>query len=340
METVAAASAMQSLAALRILFIGGYYRVLMDPVRTYLCTLQDLGADVVEYCTDQHRDMLDFGTRPYDCGSYGPVYVKWEGIRSIMEQHQPHLVVCCAGGLGFYPEVAAEIRKTSCLVGIAMSDPDMFLLTTSVIARSFDHFFTNHLGTVERHRKEGANAYWLPFACYPKFHYRRLPDPRFVCDVIVIGDAREDRAELVMPLRDAVKVKVFGGGWEKFGIEALNINMAAEGLIGSAFSSATIGLDFARNVAGLAIAKLRLVEIAGSGCIPCTEYSEEIPHLFDDSEILTFRTVPEMVEKIRRVIGEPGVVAALQRNTFWRIHSQHTVEHRWRFILEKCGVRV
>jgi hypothetical protein len=339
MKTLSVVSDTQSLAALRVLFIGGYWMGAMDVVRMYLGGIQDLGASVVEYCTDQNLGALDYGERPYDRGTFGPVYLKWEAIRPIVEQHDPDLVVCCAGGLGFHPEVADELRKTRCLIGLAMSDPDVFAPATRIISPSFDHFFTNHMGTAAEHRQVGANAHWLPFPCYPKFHHRRARDARFACDVIVVGPGREERAELVRPLMGEFRVKVFGGSWAGYGIEATELDLAPKGLIGAAYSSATIGLDFARNLAGLAIAKLRLFEIAGCGCIPCTEYSAELPHLFDDSEILTFRSPAELVENVRRVIRDPALAAVMHRNVYWRAHSQHTVEHRWRYVLEQCGIR-
>ena len=338
MQTLSVCSGAPSLESLRVLFIGGYWMGAMDAVRVYLCGIQDLGASVVEYCTDHHLDALDHGERPYDRGSYGPVYLKWEALRPVVERHDPHLVVCCAGGLAFHPEVADELRQTRCLIGLAMSDPDVFVLSTSVISASFDHFFTNNLGAAARHREAGANAHWLPFPCYPKFHYRRPRDARFACDVIVAGQGREDRAELIRPLVREFNVKVFGTLWAAHGIEAIDLNLAPTGLTATAYSSATIGFDFARNFSGLPIAKLRLFEIAGSGGIPCTEYSEELPHLFDDSEILTFRTATELEEKVRRVIGDPTLAAAMQRNVYWRAHSEHSVGNRWRYILEQCGV--
>jgi hypothetical protein len=338
MQTLSLRPASQSLEPLRVLFLGGYWMGAMDVVRMYLCGIQDLGASVVEYCTDHHLDALDHGERTYDRGTYGPVYLKWPAIRPIVERHDPHLVVCCAGGLAFPPEVADELRQTRCLIGLAMSDPDVFDRATSIISPSFDHFFTNHMGTVARHRELGANAHWLPFPCYPKFHYRRSRDARFACDLIVAGQGREDRAELIRPLVREFRVKVFGASWADHGIEATDLNLAPAGLIAAAFSSATIGLDFARNFAGLPIAKLRVFELAACGAIPCTEYSEELPHLFDDSEILTFRTALELEEKVRRVVGDPPLARDMQRNVYWRAHSQHTVEHRWRYILEQCGI--
>jgi len=110
MKTLSVVSDTQSLAALRVLFIGGYWMGEMDVVRMYLGGIQDLGASVVEYCRDQKLGALDHGERPYDRGTFGPVYLKWEAIRPIVEQHDPDLVVCCAGGLGFHPEFADELR--------------------------------------------------------------------------------------------------------------------------------------------------------------------------------------------------------------------------------------
>ncbi len=338
MQTLSVCSGSSSLEALRVLFLGGYWMGAMDVVRIYLCGLQDLGANVFEYCTDEHMDVLDYGPYPYDRGASSPVYLNWEAIRPIVEEHDPHLIVCCGGGLAFRPQVAEELRKSRCVIAMAFSDPDVFAPSTSIISPSFDHFFTNNLGTAARHQECGADAYWLPFPCYPRFHYRHPPDARFTCDLIVAAQGREDRAALIGPLVREFQVKVFGGGWGAYGIQATDLSLAPTGLIGPAFSSATVGFDFARNFAGQPIAKLRLFEIAGSGGIPCTEYSEELPYLFDDSEILTFRTALELEDQMRRVIRDPALALTMRRNAYWRAHSQHTVEHRWRFVLEKCGV--
>jgi Glycosyl transferases group 1 len=327
------------LESLRVLFIGGYWMGANDVVRMYLCGLQDLGVSVREYCTDDHRDVLDHGARPYCRGTQGPVYLKWDALRPVVEEHDPDMIVCCAGGLAFSPEISAQLRETRCLIGMAMSDPDGFPQTTEIISNGFDHFFTNHAGIVEGHRKAGANAHWLPFPCYPKFHYRRPLDPRFDCDVIVAGDGRDDRAKLVTPLCREFDVKVFGDHWAQYGIDAIDLRLAPKGLIGAAFSSATMALDFARNLAGLPIAKLRLFEIAACGGIACTERSPELPVLFSESEVVSFADETELVNRVGAILDNPGRAAEMQRNAYWRAHSEHTVEHRWRTILAHCGVR-
>jgi len=136
------------------------------------------------------------------------------------------------------------------------------------------------------------------FRAIPSFTIAAPTDARFACDVIVVGPGREERAELVRPLMGEFRVKVFGGSWAGYGIEATELDLAPKGLIGAAYSSATIGLDFARNLAGLAIAKLRLF---GNCRMRLYSLPRSTPLscriLFDDSEILTFRSPAELVEK-------------------------------------------
>jgi len=104
MKTLLVVSDTQSLAALRVLFIGGYWMGAMDVVRMYLGGIQDLGASVVEYCTDQNLGALDYGERPYDRGTFGPVYLKWEAIRPIVEQHDPTWWCAAPEGWAFIPK--------------------------------------------------------------------------------------------------------------------------------------------------------------------------------------------------------------------------------------------
>lgn len=338
MQTIPLFESGGALEQLRVLFIGGYWMGTGDVVHLYLDGLRDLGVQVLEYCTDEHMDALDYGERPYDRGTFGPVYLRWEALEPVIQRQDPHLIVCCAGGLAFRPEIADQLRRRCCLIGMAMSEPDVFEPATSQISASFDHFFTNHRGTVERHRRLGARCHWLPYPCYPRLHYRRPPDPRFACDVLIAAQGREDRTGLVRLLDREFRVKVFGSQWKPFGVEAVEVNLAQEGLAAVAFSSATVSFDFARNFAGIPIVKLRLFEISGSGGIACAEFSEDLPFVFNEEEVLSFSNEQEMLAKLHRAVADPDWARSVRKNAYWRAHSEHTVEHRWLAVFQQCGL--
>src|ERR1700710_2082723 len=115
---------------LRAFHIGRYWRGETDMVRQMMLGLRAAGAEVCEYNTDEHREALDTEGRPYDRGTTGPVWLRGERLREPLARFAPDLIVCNAGGLAFRPGDARELRRGACLLGIALSDPDVFLPAT------------------------------------------------------------------------------------------------------------------------------------------------------------------------------------------------------------------
>src|SRR5688500_13063245 len=128
---------------LRALHVGGYWRGANDMVRQMMLGLRSTGADVVEYCTDDHHEALDTDGQPYVRGTTCPVWLRWEAMEDLIAGTRPHLIVCNAGGLSFRPADARRLRETTCLLGIALSDPDVFEPSTRHIAANFDLYLTN-----------------------------------------------------------------------------------------------------------------------------------------------------------------------------------------------------
>ena len=112
-------------------------------VRQMMSGLGAAGSETFEFNTDEHPEALDCEGRPYDRGRHGPVWLRWEKLQSTVEQFRPELIVCNAGGLSFRPAIAEQLRRSATLVGIALSDPDVFEPSTSRIANNFDLFLTN-----------------------------------------------------------------------------------------------------------------------------------------------------------------------------------------------------
>ena len=274
---------------LRVLFIGGYWMGDNDLVKIYLRSLRDLCPNVQEFSTEDHRDALDCMGRPYDYGAHGPVYIRQGAIDGILRSFSPHLIVCCAGGLSFTPYETISLRSKHCVVGMALSDPDVFTPSTQYIAKNFDAYFTNSLKATAWYRELGANITWLPFACYPPYHRRVPSTPEFECDVMFLGQARPDRVPIVSRVRPEFRTRVFGTGWDTFGV--LNSGILPAAKVVPAVNSARVCIDFARNLAGEYMVKYRVFEFAGCGAVTCTETFPELGAHFDfGEEILGYKT--------------------------------------------------
>jgi spore maturation protein CgeB len=324
---------------LRVLFIGGYWMGDNDLVKMMLHSLEDLGPQVREYSTEEHRDALDCGDRAYDYGRWGPVYLKPDHLRTVIDEHDPHLIVCCAGGLTFPPDMAAQLRERHCLAGIVLSDPDLFEPATSKICRNFDVFFTNSLKAVDLYDQIGVKSWWLPYACYPKYLRRLPPQPRYECDVLLIGEVRPNRVPLARNISARFRTRVFGRGWDEFGIP--NEGMLSSDEVVPAINSASVCVDFPRNFAGDCNVKYRAFEVAGCGSVLCTEKFEEIGHHFRfGEEILGYDTEIEMLHQISQCIADPVYRQSIADAAYARTRAEHTFAHRWHSIVERCGFRM
>ena len=98
-------------------YIGGYWRGPNDMVRQMMLGLRAAGAEVYEFNTDLNPEALECDGRPYDRGTFGPVWLRWDVLRPAMEEFRPGLIVCNAGGLSFRPDVAAVLRRSAMLLG-------------------------------------------------------------------------------------------------------------------------------------------------------------------------------------------------------------------------------
>jgi hypothetical protein len=324
---------------LRVLFVGGYWMGDNDLVKIYLRSLRDLTPHVYEYSTEDHRDALDCGGRDYDYGRWGPVHLKPDHLQPVIDDHRPHLIICCAGGLSFFPAMAERLRQKHCLVGIALSEPDVFEPATSKIAPHFDAFFSNSPRAVEMHRQNGANAVYLPFACYPKYH-RKLPKTRrYECDVLFVGQARPDRVELTRKIQAKFKTLVFGSGWDQYQVPNEGMLPAEE--VVPAINSASVCLDFARNLQGEYMLKYRIFEFAGCGAVACTERFPELSrHFTYGKELIGYDTEDEMLRQIEACVSRPEHRHSIGQAALKRALAEHTFVNRWNTVAGHCGVRL
>ncbi len=318
--------------ALRILHIGGYWRGENDIVRQMMLGLVQAGHSVYEYNTDEHRYALDAEGRPYDRGAFGPVWLKWEYLKDPVTAFQPALIVCNAGGLSFPPEVSRHLRKHTRLIGIALSDPEVFEPTTSRIAQNFGCFFTNAATSIPRYQEIGVDAKLLPVATNDQF-FRPVPArPEFSCDVLILGSAHANRVEPVRALAEAFHVHLYGEGWDVVGLESRGLVFGYDSL--SALNSAKVTVVFSKTKSGHANVKVGLFDFLAAGAFVMTDYQPELRQFFDlDNEIASFTSIPEMIAKVRYFLAHDGERAKIRDAGRARVLRDHTWRSVWPRIL-------
>lgn len=320
----------------RTLHIGGYWRGPNDIVRQMMLGLRSAGAEVFEFNTDEHQDALETDGLPYDRGTAGPVWLKWDVLRPVIEEFQPELIVCNAGGLSFRPERATKIMSECLLVGIALSDPDVFERATSKIARNFHIFLTNAPQCVEAYRALGARVMALPIATNDEFFHPVPPRDDLRCDALLIGRAHPDRIEPVRALRERCEMHVYGEDWDKFGVPSRGLIFGQD--VMAALNSARVTLIFSRSPGGYGVIKVGLFDFLAAGALVATDYHPELPkYLEPGKEILTFQNMGELLAIVERCRTHPEETTAIRTAGRARVLRDHTWRTAWPGLLKSIA---
>lgn len=318
--------------ALRVLHIGGYWRGPNDMVRQMMLGLRQVGLEVHEFDTDRNRGALDTDSRSYDRGTTGPVWLRYEAIEPLIAEKAPHLIVCNAGGLSFRPADAARLREKCCLLGIALSDPDVFEPTTRWIAPLFDRFLTLSGECIPSYRAIGAEPRLLRVATNDEY-YRPVPSrPEMVCDVLMMGRAHADRIAPVRRLIAEFDTHVYGEAWEEAGIASRGF-IYGEDLL-AALNSATATLVFNRTMGGHRLVKVQIFDFLAAGALVLTNEDKELRGYFDAGrELAVFSSERELVSLVGRAVSDPAWARSLRDAGRARVLAQHTWKRVWPSVL-------
>lgn len=317
---------------LRAFHIGGYWRGMNDAVRHMMLGLRGTGADVFEYSTDEHPEALDTDGRPYDRGTSCPVWLRPEEVAGPIRSFDPHLVICNAGGLAFRADDAGRLRKRLCLLGIALSDPDVFQPTTRHTAATFDQFLTNAPACLPRYEALGARAGLLPPATNPEFFHPVDPRPELTCDVLVLGRAHPDRVEPVRALIEAFDTHLYGEEWEQYGLTSRGLIYGDDVL--AALNSASITIVFFLTRGGHALVKGGLLDFPASGALVATNHFPLVEeYLTYGREIIGFDSTADLLGKVRYYLDHPEEADAIRRAGRERVLRDHTWRQVWTRIL-------
>lgn len=303
-------------------------------VRQMMLGLRSAGTEVYEFDTDLNHEALDCDGREYDRGTFGPVWLRWEKMRPIVAGFRPELVVCNAGGLSFRPETARTLRESSLLLGIALSDPDVFHASTSRIAENFDLFLSNAASTIPDYRARGVTVDVLPLATNEEFFYPVPPRKEYGCEVLVIGRASPDRIEPVRRLHQHFRVHLYGEGWEPHGLPSRGLLFGEELL--AALNSAAVSVIFSLTPAGHAIGKVAIFDFIAGGALVATHYLPEIERYFKyDYEIVGFADTDELISKLQFYLSNPDQAKAVREAGRERVLSEHLWRKVWPSITDR-----
>jgi spore maturation protein CgeB len=225
-----------------------------------------------------------------------------------------------------------------------LNDPFQFKRSAAQ-AGFYDYYFTNSKGSVDDYRKEGIeNIFYLPVGCYPPVH-RRLPefqDKKY--DICFAGDWHPVREEILSSIAVDFNVAIFGPWKDKIKKGSIlirhiekNGGFSPEEMV-RIFNQSKIVLNihtwFGKWDYGI---NPRVFEANGCGSFQICDWKEEIPELYEiDREIVLYRSLDELKEKLSYFLYNEKERIGIAENTLLRTHREHTYEERLREMLSIC----
>lgn len=251
-------------------------------------------------------------------------------IANDIEQFHPDCLILNSGGLILEDDAFHFAKKSGVIViGISLSDPDVYPYNGQLYAHKFDLFYTNSKYAYENlYNKRLVNIKLMPFAASLRHHYY-MPHVEKIYDIVIVGHARKNRLEIVKKLSKYFKVGTFGNGWEESLGEVHGIEHV------KAINSGIIYLSFAGTVAGYYNVKVGLFEAMACNQVVVTEYMEELKDYFKiGEEILCYHNEKELLEIMHFYLSHIEERERIRKNAYTRFLKDHTYERRWEQVIE------
>ena len=198
-------------------------------------------------------------------------------------------------------------------------------------------FSTRRVNIEDLHRLGCPEVSYLPFAYAPNIHY---PDPphtleeraRFDADVVFAGGADRDRFPWIAALiRSKFKVGLYGAYWERFPqTRCYALGLADPPTLRKAIGGAKVTMGLVRR-ANRDGSSMRTFEVpAMMGCMLTEDTQEHREILGEEGEATVyFRSIPEMVDKLRWLLERPEERQRLAQAAHERIlQGKHTYRDR------------
>lgn len=311
----------------RILLVGRSVNGSTDIVSCLSRSLRNLGHRVLDIDLKRHRGLSDNPTRAQ--GGNGPIFVRADALEQVLQRFQPQMIVCCAGGLTFRPEDAEALKRRGIvLVGLTLSDPDVFP-SVHPHAAVFDFHTTNARVAMEMYRDAGVhNTLYFPFGIDRGFVTQAVPAaPELAADVICIGHAtaRPERNGVMQHLARELDVRTYGRGWDLPGSEVVEGRRMVQ-----ASREGRVHVNFPLTRAGFVNIKCGVFESVGSGALVATGRFPEMEDFFAyDEEIIGYRDEDDLLAQLESVLADPERYRRMTERAFARLVNAHLYEHRW-----------
>jgi spore maturation protein CgeB len=274
-------------------------------------------------------------------------------------EQRPHIVLALAQA-PVQENALKQLRNRGIVTAFWFVENYRHLEYWRAVAPLYDFFFTIQEGDfIEKLKSSGvSNCAYVPTGCDPQVHTKleltHDETKRFGSDISFAGAGYYNRQQMFEGLVD-YNFKIWGTDWRQSLAlrefvqndgapfttdEMVRIINASKISLNLHSSAQHEGIDPTGD-----FVNPRLFEVASCGGFQLVDEREEVHGFFEpDSEIVTFKDLRDLRNKIDYYLSHDDERAAIAERAQRRAHKEHTYQHRmaqmFEFILERAGDRL
>jgi spore maturation protein CgeB len=267
------------------------------------------------------------------------------GLCRKIDEVSPEIILVVLGSQ-LSPKTMAVIRKRTTARIVCWCQDHMTTLGRQfLVASGYDAVFLKDRYLLDLFSRmiRTSKFYYLPEACNPRMHrpleLSEKDGDVYGCDVMIAGTLHYYRQEILLQLLQqsaGINLKIWGSrpDWLQDRLPGRHMGRLVHGDEKvRAVLSAKICLN-TLHYGEVNSLNCRAFEIAGCGGFQLvTRVSTLAEHFEPDSEVVTFGSVDELIEKVAYYLRHPAAASAIAERGRLRAHRDHTYEHRLTEIL-------
>lgn len=259
-----------------------------------------------------------------------------EQLVATVKRFRPDLVYCW-----FFhseadpsPQAIDECGRYAVTANLMFDDDWRYEDYSRLWARHFHFMLTNCPDAIPKYQHDGYGSkviLWQYSAePSPREELERIPQDR---QVTFVGQSHSNRVENISYLREAgIPVETFGRGWSENSV-------LPPSELRKMFRRSRISLNFTRSSTGnVRQIKSRVFEIAASLGFQICEAAPHIEAYYEpDREIVLFRSLTELEEKVRFYLSHEPERLRIQEAAYRRTAAEHTMKRRYDAMFAAMG---
>jgi spore maturation protein CgeB len=233
-------------------------------------------------------------------------------------------------GVFIDPRIINILRKGSTKLVHFTPDPAFTYHQSELFYEALGHYdycITTKSFEIPEYRKHGVNTIFCTQGYDPELH-KPYHDFSQKNGVVFIGHKEDEREEIIGKLIEmGVRVTIAGNHWDKFAAKRKkyqNLVYKGKGLFGDDYAKEISGAKIGLGLLSKWVPELhttRTFEIPACRTALVSELNTETQSIFKEDEVLFYKDIKEMVEKVEHYLAHPELLKNITEKGFAKVQD-------------------